>query len=397
MIKIYKKCEKTMDNPTGAVELTNLKSYDKPFLLCISPQELIDKSVFGIIKEGARAARVRTSDEFAGGFKIDEMPVDFLGIKNDLKDKNNFDLVDDFLYPYLKKGTDIKLQARKINVFAYCNGTYVYVEIENKLKNKLLNAGYSAENVKEILSQISVISVASEVDLSNTYATSILFKDVNDTEVFDKVSKVTTKKMNELARNTYAGYIDKEYKHAIFTFNGTGEHDLKEYFKEENFVKSSLCAVVSFVLNNSVQNTNSYKLMPINGRMLLQYAMRYNNEFEDMNALLNKLDQEITYNVAPKYTKEEEKYLKELEKIYLRLAKAEILLQTKEIELEKESKDKRLLISEIKDKCSDIAFNQIVVNNGFWNNTKDNIDYNSMKTDRMIREEYEKSYNGKSL
>ena len=40
-----------------------------------------------------------------------------------------------------------------------------------------------------------------------------------------------------------------------------------------------------------------------------------------------------------------------------------------------------------------MAFQQIVVNNGMWNNSNYGINYNGMKTDREIREEYEKSIN----
>lgn len=38
MIRIYKKCDKTINTPWGVEEITNFDSYDKPFLFCISPQ-----------------------------------------------------------------------------------------------------------------------------------------------------------------------------------------------------------------------------------------------------------------------------------------------------------------------------------------------------------------------
>jgi 3-dehydroquinate synthase len=82
MLRVFKKCEKSIDKLYGVKEIVDFENYDEPFLMCISSQDSIDKSVFGLIKEGARAARVRTSDEIAAGFKIDEMPIDFLGIKN---------------------------------------------------------------------------------------------------------------------------------------------------------------------------------------------------------------------------------------------------------------------------------------------------------------------------
>lgn len=303
MFKIYKKCEKSIDRPNGVMEIENLSEYNNPFMLCMSSDETVDNSIFGVIKEGARAARVCTTDEFAGGYKIDDMKVDFLGVKYFNEDVNNNSLVDDFIYPYLKKG-DIKVQARKINFFTYCNATRIYVEIEKRLREKLINDGYDDKNIKEILSQISLISVASDVDIANIYASGVLFKDINDPYVYDYVSKTASKKMSVLGRNTYLGYL-RANGPVLFAFNGTGEHSLKEYFKAGNLVKSSLCSVTSFLLDNSINNAKAHEFVPISTRMLLKMALRYNSEFEDSDSLLHKLEEEITYDGASKYIKEE--------------------------------------------------------------------------------------------
>ena len=54
MIEIYKKCEKSIDNKYGIEKIDNLDELRKPFLMCLSSTE-DDNSVFGLIKEGARA------------------------------------------------------------------------------------------------------------------------------------------------------------------------------------------------------------------------------------------------------------------------------------------------------------------------------------------------------
>ena len=390
MEAIYKKCEKSIDNPRGVIQIDNLSDYDKPFLFCISPQEILDKSVFGTIKEGARAARVRTSDELAGGFKIDEMPFDFLGIKHDFKeDGKTINLVEDFIYPYLKKGNDIKKQARKINFFTYCNAATVYVNIEAKLKEKLLNDGYSDEEVKSILSQISLVSIGSEVNISRINASAILFKDVNDGEVFDNISKVALDKMNLLGRETYVGYYRREDSPAIFTFNGTGAHSLKAYFKIESLAKSSICAVVSMLVENSIKNNSSDNLIPISSKLLLQKAREYSSEFTSSEELLHRLDEEIKYG-ASRYTKEDDIFLKQLDSAYKLIVKQKSVLEDKERELEKEINNKNLLIDGIHEKCSDVAFQQIVVANGMFGNLRDGKDYSNVPTDRIMRSEYER-------
>ena len=391
MISIYKKCEKSLDNLRGVSKIEDLSSYDRPFLFCISPQESLDKSIFGTIKEGARAARVRTSDELAGGFKIEEMPVDFLGIKHDYKTPGeDIDIVDDFLYPYLKRGTDIKKQARKMNFFTYCNATVVYKNIEEKLKSRLLNDGYSENDIKEILSQISLVSIGSEVDISNIFASAIMFKDVNDGEVFDKISKIALKQMNLLGRETYAGFLKKDNSPAVFTYNGTGNHSLKEYFKDDSLIKCPISAVVSMLLLSSINNSQSDNFIPISSKLLLKRAMQYNTEFEkEGENLLDRLDSELTYG-AGRYTKEENMMLINLDKTYLKLIKAEMMLaQEKALRIDAEEK-KQVLIEGIMDKSSKVAFQQIVVANGMYNNLRDDsVNYNEMKTDKEIREAYD--------
>ena len=204
-LTIYRKCEKSLDNLYGIEEIKTIEDYDRPFLMCISPQDKLDKSVFGIIKEGAQAARVRTTEEYAGGYKIDEIPFDFLGLRyeyKDIKDKKHTALLKEFIYPFLKKGNDIKEQAKKINFFTYCNGTSLYVQLEKELKTMLYNDGYSNSDIEEIISNISLVSIASDIDLTNISATSVSFKDVNDTEVKDRLSNDLSNQMIDLNRNT---------------------------------------------------------------------------------------------------------------------------------------------------------------------------------------------------
>ena len=48
MFKIYKKCEKSVDNPYGILEISNINEITKPFLLCIAPRINEYNSTFGI-------------------------------------------------------------------------------------------------------------------------------------------------------------------------------------------------------------------------------------------------------------------------------------------------------------------------------------------------------------
>ncbi len=392
MLSVYKKCEKSIDNPYGIKEMTKL---EKPFLMCISAQGQMDKSVFGIIKEGARAARVRTSDEYAAGYKIDEMPIDFLGIKythETIKDKKNNELVKDYLLPFLLKDNDInniKRRARMMNFFTYCNGTQLYLTIEKRLKDSLLENGFNEKDVNDILSQIGVISIASEIDLTKANATSILFKDANDIEVMDKTSRIALKRIEEMGRECLIGSLKKGTNAIAYVYNGIGEHDLKEYLKDDRIVKSSLCAIVCELLQNSIRNSNSEKLIPISSNELLKVVVKNNSEFIGIEEMMKKIDASIDYGTASKYTKEEDILLKKLDKAYKKIARTQRYLDSIQNELEEEKEKNRTLITGISEKCSDVAFSQIVVANRMWNaDDKDRLNMHK-PSDREIREQYE--------
>ena len=394
MLSVYKKCEKSVDNPYGIIEI---KELDRPFLMCISAQGQMDKSVFGIIKEGARAARVRTSDEYAAGYKIDEMPIDFLGIKymsETLKDAKHNNLVNDYIYPFLMKDKDlnsIKKRARLMNFFTYCNGAQIYLTMEKRLKEKLLADGISEEDTKDILSQIGVVSIASEIDLTKAHATSILFKDANDIDVMDQTSRIALKKIEEMGRECLIGSLKSNTNAIGYLYNGYGIHELKQYLKDESTVKSSLCATVSTLLQNSIQNYNSQRLIPISSKELLKVIVRNNSEFIGNEEMLKRLDSSINYGKTTKYTIEEDALLKQLDKAYKELAKVQGELNRTKDTLKEEQYKTRTLINGIADKCSDVAFSQIVVANRMWNGSKQDMANMNKPTDREIREEYEKS------
>ena len=323
MFKIYKKCEKSVDNPYGILEISNINEITKPFLLCISPRINEDNSTFGIIKEGARSARVRTSDELAGGFKIDDMNVDFLGVKFDFSESSdNNNLCDDFIYPLLLKDKDlfsIKKRARRINFFLYCNAVKMYVEIEKKLVKRLTDDGFNNNEIKEILSQISVVSIASQIDIKDLFATSIMFKDVNDTDVFDYYSRVASRKMDDMLRDSYISRLKTNGNAIGYIFNGKGYHELKSYFDEENIVKSSLCACVCKLLENSILNEQTDDFIPISSKYILPTITKYNSEFKDCKQLLYELDNSIKYGNVGRYTSIEHEEIKENEKEFKKM------------------------------------------------------------------------------
>ena len=115
-----------MDNTSGFQVVLDIDMLERPFLLCISAKNNHSKSIYGIMREGAQAARLQTTQGPAARFILSEFPIDILGIRfekdNDYQ-QSYTELADTFLYPFLiRKGMNLdalKRQARKMNIFTY--------------------------------------------------------------------------------------------------------------------------------------------------------------------------------------------------------------------------------------------------------------------------------------
>ena len=391
MIHLYKKVEKTRENPFGVIEITKPEELTKPFLLCISAQDSVDKSVYGIIKEGAQAARVYTTEEDALGYKIDEFPIDFLGIdykKEKEEDEKYKELVDQYIFPIIisngGRNIDIAIRnARKINVMTYCDGTKVFVEMEKYLKQRLSSMGYSEEDIKRIVSNISLVAIGTMVDTSELDSTTVRFIDINDDEIMDE----NTDRYHEvLDEKEYNSYFEKKNNSTTFFFRGTGEHRLKEYLEGESSVKPVLCSIVAYFLQKSYKNTLEPGVT-ISPEEVVGEMDKYSSDLFKPEKMLELVESRISYGDAPKYTESELKLRKDLD-ISLRelaITKSELERKTKEKDVF-ESKV-RGLVEQIRECSSETTFYQIMGNLKMWNTPAG---FNSdQPTDKEIRAAYE--------
>jgi len=394
MLSIYKKVEKKEDNLYGAISINSIEELKKPFLLCLSAQDNNNKSVFGIIKEGARAARVYTTDEIGAGFKIDEFPVDFLGVKftGDEIYKNNYEeIVDTFLYPFLiGDGTrtieEIKKQARKINLMTYCDGTQTYKNIELRLIDKLKNNNISDENIKEIIRQISVVAIGTMVNTSDLLATIVTFVDVNDTEISTEQTVLYKNMLAERQQRSLFGVV-RNSNNILYVYDGTGKHSLKEYFEDRTIVKPAVCSVVSRIIENAILNTNQNELISLSLEELIEKLKIYGIETETI-LLMEKLDQTISYDNSPKYTLEEIRLRQQLDRTYKELQKTKMRLESSERELQRKNDAISSVIEKVRKYSSDITFYQILVSAGLWQAPM-GTDVFQEDSDRAIREIYD--------
>lgn len=382
MITIYKKIEKNINCPSGICKIEDIQSLDKPFLLCLSAQNNHDKSIYGIMREGASISRVYTTNEEGARYKIDDFPVDFLGLryqKDGQNRKNYEEIVDDFLYPYLITNShsveDIIKRARKINFMTYCDGTETYLNIENRLISKLEKDNIKMEDITKILSQISLTAVGTMIDTSTIKATCATFIDVNDSEISTSMTEDYKKAIEERNRKGIYGTIGKNI---VYIYNGNGNHDLKEYFKNDNAVKPVIAGTISYFLERSIKNDNISLSEVIEGMNI------YANEMVLPIELMGQLDDNLSYGTS-KYTKEEIKLRQELDVVYKSLYEIQKSNQRMQDENNKYKKALSSVINGVRDNCTEMTFLKILSPSGLWQ-APANVDYINAPSDKELLE-----------
>lgn len=388
MITLYKKVEKCKEHPTGYKEI-QAEELDKPFLFCISAQDIVDRSIYGIIREGAQGARVYTTQENAAGFKIDEMPVDFLGVRYELeKDKKNdkaLELVEKVFHPFLiKKGLgidDLIHQARLMNFMTYCDGTMTYKDIEKYLEEKLKQDGIKDEDINQVLSQISLVAIGTMVDTRNCKGTTFTFVDVKDDEIYNEKTEVYEGLLQKHGKNGIYGTNGKK-NNGLYIYHGNGNHSLKEYFSDKNMVKPVLCFVLSRLLQSSIEQK------PISLAELMADMKPYADEGKSVKELMSLLDSNISYGDVSKYTEGEATIRRELDETYSSLAKAAQAYESEKVSRKKVSSDIQNIIQGIREYSSDMTFYQILCSAHMWQ-APSGVDPFRELSDRQIREKIE--------
>ena len=399
MIQVYKKQEKNAQNPSGILEIHDISELTNPILLCLSAQDNFDKSIYGLIREGAEAARVYTTEEMAAGFKIDELPIDFLGLrfKSDDQYKRNYEeIVDKLIYPFLTNNEklsveELKKRARKINFMTYCDGTLTYVNIEKRLAQKLHDDNISDEEITSILSQITLVAIGTMIDTGTLKGTTVTFVDLNDSEIATYKKPLYEQKLNSQNKQSMYGYLTNK-NNILYVYKGTGNHQVKEYLKDGNIVKPALCSVLSEFLENSIENENNDELIPVSTSTITKTLYTYSDETKDPQELLNNLDMNLSYNNTPRYTPEESQIRHELDIAYRNLQKTQELLARTE-KYKKDSDDKvQSLINNIQIYSSETTFYQICVSAKVWQ-APAGINPFDEPSDKQIREKYTQSLN----
>lgn len=391
MITIYNKIDKTMANTSGFQIVPEIDMLERPFLLCISSKNNLSKSIYGIMREGAQAARLQTTQGAAGRFILDDFPVDILGVRfqgDEEYHQSYTELADKFLYPFLtQRGMDVNRmirQARKMNFFTYCEGAFTYKCAEERLEVLLKRAGIDDDDINAILSQISLVALESVVETGTLHATSVSFVDVNDIEI--ESEKTDSYRDLLLSQKRKAIYSPLGATNGVlYIYNGTGIHNVKKFFQDEECIaKPAVCSVVSMFLENSLENEIGGDFFPIEVPQIISRLNRFSDEALSSRNLLIKLDDALSYAGAPRYTNESAEVKMELDSVYKLLRKTnEMFIRTLN---EKKGQEIRLnsVIRGIDEFSSNTTFEQILTYAHMWQ-PKEGKEVLSSPSDKQIR------------
>lgn len=313
MVTLYKKVDKTKENLYG-FDVLNKDDIPllKPTMICLSAQASYSKSIFGIVREGMRAARLRTSQGVAGKYALNDFPINFVGVHYDYKGNGlGNDLAQDYFLPLISQnGQKINIKQAKQNmhnltIMTYCDGILEYFVLEETLTNLMQEIGYTSLEIKEILQELTIIGVLTMRDMANCLATSFQIVDVNDNEIFDEATPSLIESLQK--QETNHDFIKTSDNSGIYYFNGNGEHSIKSLFKDNYLPHALIVAIVSQSLTRSIDKRHEFSFDNMQ-EMIASIINHYQVGYAP-NEILKDLDEQIYYPGSRKLSNFECEYL----------------------------------------------------------------------------------------
>ncbi len=374
MITLYKRTNKTLDNPRGAKEILDGENpFLKPCLLCLSAQEKYDKSVFGIAKIGASLARVRVRNNYNAGFDIDETPINFLASRLSTREEDIKKFVDKYFVPLISRdGYKIDVNSackavRNINILTYCDGFEKASMMGEYLCSRMEELEYTPEEIEEIVRQIVVVPIATNL-IKGTEKFSVLsFKDVYDDEVYSPSDDQFVESMDTERFVSYSPTVHSYY------YKGDGKHDLKKYAFDDDVMKYVTYVIVN-ILENSVDSHRSHSVIPININDVFAKMKDLSSIKASKEDILFQLDKRVRYAGTPKLTKKEALLLNQTDVMMDRLRKAEANLSLAEDSNNRVNKMLLGLQAAIGQYCTDVNALRILLEGMGWQVSKEQLE-----------------------
>lgn len=401
MIELYKRVKKDKENPRGSKKIEEGENpFKGPTVLCISAQDHIPKSVFGITKNCMALARLRTLNEKNARFKVEDFPAIFLSIKNNSsKDDETEEMaINQFVDKYfselvMQNGEKIPIQQiqknlRNINMISYCNGTIRALKIVETLQKQMEKNGYSNEEINDAISQIALVTLSTERKLNNEKCTIVDFHDLNDKEVEN--TNLTSEMIERTLNSPINECITKipGENRAEYTLLGTGEHEVAQYKKDGKALPAVVSKVLGNIIENSIENNNNnFKPLSIDNMIEgTDNIIKNAEKGKTREELMEDVDKSLYYGGTAKYSESECDLLDELDVLYKKNARLEHDLQGKTRQLSDANKKINDIKKVVKENATDATYIKVLYGIG-WNYSKEDQEKLGAPSDKEIIQE----------
>lgn len=269
MVHIYEKVCKTKDNIYGMTEVLDKNIFKSPCIITILAGPIFLENINGSLRQVAELVNPDIDNYYDPNRRI-------LGLGfGDYSEKYGrftrisptpeelYEFLTNYFYPlFINNNEKIDVlkamkNFRNITFVTYCNGAKVFKAIEEELKLKMKEVGYTDSDIGLIISQICLAAVSGRViRKKGTCALAISFGDVNDEDY--ELEEKTISSINDMKQ----GYIN--YDSSIgFSVAKDGAHSFKRHMTEDMDLSFRILTFLNTSLENAIENKNTDVIIPI--------------------------------------------------------------------------------------------------------------------------------------
>lgn len=270
MVHIYEKVCKSIYNPYGIRKISNENPLKNgPCIITILAVPMFLKNINGSLRQVANLVNPDIDCCYDPDRRIlglgfgdyNEQYNRFSRINPTQEELEEF--LTTYFYPLFVNNNDkidtlkVMKNFRNITFLTYCNGAKVFKAIEENLKLKMKEVGYTDREIEMICSQICLASISGNViKRMGTSVLAVSFGDIND-EDYESNEK-TIANINQLGQ----GFIN--YNSSIgFAIANDGEHSFKKHMTGDPILSSKISIFLKASIENALENRNNDIINPI--------------------------------------------------------------------------------------------------------------------------------------
>ena len=298
-----------------------------PVLLCVSAQD-DPKSAFGITKFGMNVVGIQVRDFNPQGYNLDGFPAMFCSIAKELSkedgkstDEEIFQLFyDEYLKCVIEENShkrnpeEVAKNLRNLNIIGYCDGNVRIEKIIQTLKSNMDRVGYSKGEIDFAISQIGLVTLATERDTSKIGCTVVDFHELKDQEVSSRnIHQETVDILKRTGWNEGLLIIDERRAEHILVHSD--EHNMKHFFNDGTATPACLKKVVSNLIVSSI-NASKGEFVPLTVSQVVEGChelLQQAAEGKSKEELLEIVKNNTVFEGAKTLNESESDLLRELE------------------------------------------------------------------------------------